>query len=94
MAERLTSSATPAAGVTDGPTRCAASPVSSSVLGVDAVVAMQHTRVSASPGVSEAQLARADGSDLRRPSSTIDNHIDALRADIEVLAGTASTSAW
>jgi carbonic anhydrase len=59
--------------------------LSSSVLGVDTVVVMQHTKCGLA-GVSDADLRARTGADL--DFLPIDDHEVALRADIERLAGT------
>ena len=55
------------------------------VLGVDTVVVMQHTKCGLA-GVSDQELRDATGADLR--FFPIDDHVDALREDVEVLRAT------
>jgi carbonic anhydrase len=59
--------------------------LSSGVLGVDTVVVMQHTGCGLA-GVSDAELREATGADLG--FFPIDDHADALREDVELLAHT------
>jgi carbonic anhydrase len=59
--------------------------LSSSVLGVDTAVVMQHTRCGLA-GVSEAELRAQTGADL--DFFPIDDHAAALREDVDLLAGT------
>jgi carbonic anhydrase len=59
--------------------------LSSGVLGVDTVVVMQHTGCGLA-GVSDAELRALTGADLG--FSPIDDHAEALREDIELLART------
>jgi carbonic anhydrase len=55
-------------------------------LNVEAVVLMQHTECGVS-GVTDEDLRMVTGADL--PFFTIDDHANALRADIELLASKA-----
>jgi len=55
------------------------------VLGVDTAVIMQHTRCGLA-GVTDAELRRRTGADLG--FFPIDDHAEALREDIEILAST------
>jgi carbonic anhydrase len=64
--------------------------LSSSVLGVDTVLIMQHTRCGLE-GASDADLRARTGADL--DFLPIADHAAALRADIERLAGTPYLSA-
>lgn len=59
--------------------------LSSGVLGVDTVVVMQHTGCGLA-GVSDAELRALTGADLG--FFPIDDHAEALREDVELLAGT------
>jgi carbonic anhydrase len=59
--------------------------LSSSVLGIDTAVVMQHTRCGLA-GVSDAELRAKTGADL--DFLPIDDHAAALRADVAVLAAT------
>ncbi len=63
--------------------------LSSGVLGVDTVVVMQHTRCGLA-GVSNAELRVLTGADLR--FFPIDDHAEALREDVELLARTTYLS--
>ena len=58
--------------------------LSSGVLGVDTVVVMQHTGCGLA-GVSDAELRALTGADLG--FFPIDDHSEALREDVELLAG-------
>jgi carbonic anhydrase len=69
--------------VTDDVVRSLA--LSSGVLGVDTVVVMQHTGCGLA-GVSDAELREVTGADLG--FFPIDDHADALREDVELLART------
>jgi carbonic anhydrase len=55
------------------------------VLGVDTAVVMQHTKCGLA-GVTDAELRRRTGADLG--FYPIDDHAEALREDIEILAST------
>ncbi len=59
--------------------------LSSHVLGVDTVVVMQHTQCGLA-GVTDSELQRHTGADLG--FYPIDDHAEALREDIEILAST------
>jgi carbonic anhydrase len=59
--------------------------LSSGVLGVDTVVVMQHTGCGLA-GVSDAELRELTGADLG--FFPIDDHAEALREDVELLART------
>jgi carbonic anhydrase len=59
--------------------------LSSGVLGVDTAVVMQHTKCGLF-GVDDAQLRELTGADLG--FLPIDDHVAALREDVERLAGT------
>ena len=59
--------------------------LSSGVLGVDTVVVMQHTGCGLA-GVSDAELRELTGADLG--FFPIDDHAEALREDVALLAGT------
>jgi carbonic anhydrase len=59
--------------------------LSSGVLGVDSVVVMQHTGCGLA-GVSDAALRELTGADLG--FFPIDDHAEALREDVELLAST------
>ncbi len=60
--------------------------LSSHVLGVDAVVVMQHTKCGLA-GVTDEMLRQLTGADLG--FLPIDDHAAALRRDIEILAATS-----
>jgi carbonic anhydrase len=60
--------------------------VSSHVLGVDAVLLMQHTKCGLA-GVSDAELRQRTGADLE--FFAFDDHAEALREDIDRLVSTA-----
>jgi carbonic anhydrase len=60
--------------------------LSTHVLGVDTVIVMQHTKCGLA-GVSNDELVRLTGADLG--FLPIGDHAEALRQDIDVLAGTA-----
>jgi carbonic anhydrase len=60
--------------------------LSTHVLGVDTVIVMQHTKCGLA-GVSNDELVRLTGADLG--FLPIGDHGEALRQDIDVLAGTA-----
>src|ERR1700748_67102 len=55
------------------------------VLGVDTAIVMQHTKCGLA-GVSDEELRRRTGADLG--FYPIDDHAEALREDIEILAST------
>ena len=59
--------------------------LSTHVLDVRTVVVMQHTRCGLT-GVTDAQLREVTGADLG--FLAIDDHVDALRSDVELLATT------
>jgi carbonic anhydrase len=59
--------------------------LSSHVLGVDTVVVMQHTQCGLA-GVTDTELQQRTGADLG--FYPIDDHAEALREDIEILAST------
>ena len=63
--------------------------LSSGVLGVDTVVVMQHTGCGLA-GVSDAELRAITGADLG--FFPIDDHAEALREDVELLARTSYLS--
>src|SRR6202046_3727381 len=63
--------------------------LSSGVLGVDTAVVMQHTKCGL-VGVSDAQLREITGADLG--FLPIDDHVAALREDVERLSGAPSLS--
>lgn len=63
--------------------------LSSSVLGVDTAVVVQHTRCGLA-GVSDGELREKTGAEL--DFFAIDDHAEALRADVELLAGTTYLS--
>src|ERR1700744_3060559 len=63
--------------------------LSSGVLGVDTAVMMQHTKCGL-VGVSDAQLREITGADLG--FLPIDDHVAALREDVELLAGASYLS--
>ena len=58
--------------------------LSSHVLGVDAVIVMQHTKCGLA-GVTDEELRRRTGADLA--FFPIDDHAAALRQDIDILTG-------
>jgi carbonic anhydrase len=58
--------------------------LSSNLLGVNTVVVMQHTQCGLA-GVTDEELRKVTGASLG--FFTIDNHVEAIRQDIEVLAG-------
>ena len=63
--------------------------LSTHVLGVDTVVLMQHTKCGLA-GVTDEELRKLTGADLG--FFPIDDHVGALREDIDLLASTAYLS--